>query len=41
MLSPFDALLVSFEKSWRVLSEMDCLAEGLTSLVYDIIEEFN
>jgi hypothetical protein len=41
MASPFDELLVSLEKSWRVLSEIDYLAEGLTSLVDDIIEEFN
>jgi len=40
MASPLDEV-VSLEKSWRVLSEMDCLAEGLISLLDDIIDEFN
>jgi len=40
MASPLDEV-VSLEKSWRVLSEMDYLAEGLTSLLDDIIDEFN
>ncbi len=33
MASPLGALLVSFEKSWRVLSDIDYLADVWTSFV--------
>lgn len=43
MASPLGPLLVSFEKSCRVLSDIDCLADVCTSLLLydDIMEEFN
>ncbi len=42
MASPLGTLLVSFEKSWRVLSDIDYLADVWTSFVQDdIIDEFN